>query len=154
MILSGTSIAKRNIISPHLPRTHVTLESGRTLSYGESFAGYDIRVREEAILSAGHTMLVSSLEEFNMPTNVLGIVHDKSSWARMGLSVQNTVLEPGWKGYLTLELLYSPLFGNGKQIALDAGSPIAQIVFHEIDAYVEGYDGKYQNQPAKPIGAL
>jgi dCTP deaminase len=31
----------------------------------------------------------------------MGIVHDKSTWARRGLVVQNTVIEPGWHGYQT-----------------------------------------------------
>lgn len=154
MILSGASIAKRNIISPHLPRTHVTLESGRTLSYGESFAGYDIRLGGPVFAKPNRTVLAHSFEQFNKPTNILGIVHDKSSWARVGLSVQNTVLEPGWKGFLTLELLYAPLYDYAQSLLIEAETPIAQIVFHEVDAYVDGYDGKYQNQPAKPIGAL
>ena len=34
----------------------------------------------------------------------MGIVHDKSTWARRGLVVQNTVIEPGWHGYLTIEV--------------------------------------------------
>ena len=43
---------------------------------------------------------MSSIEFFNMPKYLVGIVHDKSSLARQGLSVFNTVIEPGWKGYL------------------------------------------------------
>ena len=38
-------------------------------------------------------ILASAIEEFDVPNNLLGIVHDKSSWARKGLSVFNTVIE-------------------------------------------------------------
>ena len=39
-----------------------------------------------------------------MPSDVLGQVCDKSTWARRGVAVQNTIIEPGWRGYLTVEL--------------------------------------------------
>ena len=68
----------------------------------------------------------------------------------MGLMVQNTVVEPGWKGYLTLELTnHSEVF-----IEIAAGTPIAQVVFSYIDEPSEGYNGKYQNQGAYVQEAL
>ena len=82
-----------------------------------------------------------------MPNDVMGVVHDKSSWARRGLTVQNTVIEPGWRGYLTLELVYH---GEGELI-LCYEDPIAQIVFHRLDEITDQpYTGKYQNQAYGP----
>lgn len=78
----------------------------------------------------------------------MGIVHDKSTWARRGLSVFNTVIEPGWMGHLTLELVYH---GN-EPLHIPAGSSIAQVVFHEV-AVPAWYAGKYQNQEDRPVGA-
>lgn len=83
-----------------------------------------------------------------MPPYLVGIVHDKSTWARRGLSVRNTVIEPGWHGFLTLELVYD---GNTR-LTIPAGAGIAQIIFHEL-ASPANYDGKYQNQPDKPVQA-
>ena len=133
--------------------------------YGLVEAGFDIRIRQEIIfkpdmamgptievdghLEHGRFTLASAIEEFDMPTDLVGVVHDKSTWARQGLSVFNTVIEPGWKGFLTLELVYHG--ENGLHIP--AGSGIAQVLFHQ--AMVRAaYDGKYQNQADKPVPAI
>jgi dCTP deaminase len=84
-----------------------------------------------------------------MPVTLMGIVHDKSTWARKGLSVFNTVIEPGWDGFLTLELVYH---GEGT-LHLPAGCGIAQVVFHEVKEPAQ-YSGKYQNQEDRPVEAI
>ena len=84
-----------------------------------------------------------------MPTNLVGVVHDKSTWARRGLSVFNTVVEPGWKGFLTLELVYH---GEG-DLRIPAGSAIAQVVFTETSDR-RAYNGKYQHQADRPTPAI
>ena len=129
-------------------------------SYGLSEAGYDIRIKQDIAFdsrrdeelvckndrwSSGRFTLASAIEEFDMPPNLVGIVHDKSTWARQGLSVFNTVIEPGWKGFLTLELVYH---GRGR-LEIPAGVGIAQVVFHETSDSAF-YDGKYQNQADGP----
>lgn len=81
-----------------------------------------------------------------MPRNVLATVRDKSSWARVGLQVFNTVIEPGWSGFLTLELV-----NHGRErLYLYEGDPIAQILFDYIDEDTTGYTGKYQDQERGP----
>ena len=134
------------------------------MSYGLSHAGYDVRLDSEVILYPGDYKLGATLERFNMPKDVLGIVHDKSTLARQAITVQNTVIEPGWQGYLTVEIAYHASFWKmvksripftgrfkwGNPIILPAGVPIAQVVFHRLDQPVEGYSGKYQNQEAGP----
>ena len=97
----------------------------------------------------GNFCLASTIEEFDMPGNLVGIVHDKSTWARRGLSVFNTVIEPGWKGFLTLELVYN----GGSHLYIPAGAGIAQVIFHQT-ALASKYDGKYQNQENKPVPAI
>ena len=135
------------------------------VSWGLSEAGYDIRVKQDiyfyravdgdppeiavnGVFSDGRFTLASAIEEFQMPPNLVGIVHDKSSWARQGLSVLNTVIENGWKGHLTLELVYHGRNG----LHIPAGAGIAQVIFHQTacNAY---YDGKYQNQADMPVTA-
>ena len=150
MILSGPTIRRIGIITPHEQRTRYL-----GLSYGESYAGYDIRLGSAVEVVAGCTTLGISLERFEMPRNVVGRVHDKSTWAREGLQMQNTIIEPGWAGYLTLELSLSPLFGMyRKMLTLDAGTPIAQVIFEYVDCETPGYDGKYQNAGSEPQGAI
>jgi dCTP deaminase len=119
------------------------------VSYGLSEAGYDIRIKQQITLSKENKFsLASTVERFQMPSDLVGIVHDKSTWARRGLSVFNTVIEPGWHGWLTLELVYH---GNDELI-IPAGAGIAQVLFHQVinDA---AYSGKYQGQDDMPVEA-
>ena len=142
-------------------------KTGHGVSYGMSEAGYDIRIKQDVqfrwlnkrkdllvSVDGGENWentkftLASATEEFDMPSNLVGIVHDKSTWARRGLSVFNTVIEPSWKGFLTLELVYH---GN-EDLIIPAGSGIAQVVFHKTsdEAF---YGGKYQGQEDRPVEA-
>lgn len=110
-----------------------------------------IRIEGEKIeeFENSRFILASAKEEFDMPDNLLGIVHDKSTFARKGLSVFNTVIEPSWKGYLTLELV----FHGNEPVHIKAGSGIAQVVFHDLTD-PRSYAGKYQNQPDMPVKAI
>ncbi|CAA2141505.1 dCTP deaminase [Hyphomicrobium sp. ghe19] len=137
-ILSGPSIRERNIFKPFSER-----QKFNGMSYGLSYAGYDIRLDQEVNIQPGGFCLASTYEHFTMPNDVLGIVHDKSTLARLGIALQNTVIEPGWKGYLTVEITNH----SDKPIWLPPLSPIAQIIFHLLDKPIEqAYNGKYQDQ--------
>jgi len=128
------------------------------LSFGLSPCGYDVRVEfdkegklEYQIMYPGAFLLASTIERFRMPKNLVGFVHDKSTWARRGIAVQNTVIEPGWEGYLTLELTNH----GSKGIRIDRGVGIAQVVFHKLDEDTnQPYEGKYQTQSRGPVRAL
>ena len=102
-VLSYQSIKKADILRPFCERT-VHAENG--LTFGCGAASYDVRLLEDTYLYTGLVTLASTLEHFNMPLNVCGVVHDKSSLARVGVLVQNTFIDPGWRGYLTLEISY------------------------------------------------
>jgi dCTP deaminase len=150
MILSAQTIRKFGeqglLVVPFSERTVV-----RGKSYGLSAAGYDVRVEfgrgDAIVIPPQGFVLAATVERFAMPYSVVGIVHDKSSWARRGLTVQNTVIEPGWRGHLTLELTNH----SDSDITLCAGDPIAQIVFHWLDEpTMQPYVGKYQDQARGP----
>lgn len=151
MVLSGQTIKKLNILDPFEKRSQFA-----DLSYGCGPAGYDVRVefdgvgfQKEMILFPNDFRLASTVERFTMPSDVIGIVHDKSTWARKGLTVQNTVIEPGWEGWLTLELTNH----SKEPITLLRGMPIAQVLFHYVEGEVIQYDGKYHNQRRGPVEA-
>ena len=131
------------------------------VSYGLGEAGYDIRIKQEIRfrpltlgpqievdggIEFGRFVIASAIEEFDMPADLVGIVHDKSTWARQGLSVFNTVIEPGFKGFLTLELV----FHGNTEITIPAGAGIAQVIFSSL-AHDAAYDGKYQDQKDEPV---
>jgi dCTP deaminase len=120
------------------------------VTHGLTECGYDIRVKQDVYLSSSHKFaLASSMEEFQMPNHLMAVVHDKSSWARRGLSVFNSCIEPGWNGFLTIELVYH---GN-EDLLIPAGSGIAQVIFHDI-LEPASYRGRYNNQPDRPVSAI
>lgn len=154
MIASAQTLRKYQPLTPFVER-----QTAFGMTFGLGPAGYDIRIAENIDLWAGRFALASSMEEFMMPDNMLGIVHDKSTWARLGLCVQNTVIEPGWKGFLTLELTNhsNPSTWDHARgpLELKAGMPIAQIIFHILDQPTDSpYKGKYQNQKEGPQEAI
>lgn len=156
MLVNGRSLLTLEPIKD----MHEDKHKGHGVSYGLGEAGYDIRLAQDVRFHRGHGgdvngapfmgrfALASAMEFFHMPVTLVGVVHDKSTWARRGLSVFNTVIEPGWRGYLTLELVYHGYEG----MVIPAGSGIAQVLFHEI-ANPAAYTGKYQNQENEPVPA-
>lgn len=116
-------------------------------SWGLTECGYDIRIKENVVLFLGKRfVLASSIEEFDMPDNLMGRVLNKSTWARLGLDASKTTnIEPKWKGFLTIELTYSRI----KPLFIPAGVGIAQVIFEQIK-HPTIYSGKYQFQEAGP----
>ncbi|QDH84029.1 dCTP deaminase [Achromobacter phage vB_AxyP_19-32_Axy11] len=155
---------------PPIKDMRATKSVAHGTSYGLTEAGYDLRIQQDVLFTKngfrerivyvaepgtatldrigklGRFALASAMEEFDMPSHLVGVVHDKSTWARRGLSVFNTVIEPGWKGFLTLELVYH----GEEDLIIPAGSGIAQVLFHQLKQEAS-YNGKYQNQEAAPV---
>jgi len=104
MILPGQLIRSRGIFTPFCER-----QVFNGMSYGLSCAGYDVRLRDDVTVVQGYTTIAATLEHIAIPLDLLGLVKDKSTWARLGIQVQNTVLEPNWKGILAIELTYQPV---------------------------------------------
>jgi dCTP deaminase len=88
-----------------------------------------------------------TVETFRMPRRVIGLCVGKSTYARSGLIVNTTPLEPGWRGRLVLE------FSNSADlpIRIYANEGIAQVTFFEsnedCDVSYADRAGKYQDQP-------
>lgn len=97
-------------------------------------------------LYPGAFILAATEEIFDMPDDCIGRVTDKSTWARLGIAVQNTVIEPGWTGQLVLEITNH----NSVPVVLTAGVGIAQIVFERVEGEImttyRDRAGKYQDQ--------
>jgi dCTP deaminase len=144
------------------------------ISYGVTSFGYDMRVADEWTIFTGNIheardpknpqsfnaesfkndvqsippgwfMLCRSVETFAIPEDVVGIVVGKSTYARCGLIVNCTPMEPGWSGQLTIEL------HNASQHAIKvyANEGIAQVMFFRGERPAITYAdkrGKYQGQ--------
>ena len=104
---------------------------------------------DSVIIPPNSFALLYSVEKFNMPEDVMGIIYNKSSWARCGLIVNTSIIEPAFRGTVTLELsnttpLPAKVYPN---------EGIAQVVFFRGKRPNKTYDernGKYQNQGNKP----
>jgi dCTP deaminase len=145
------------------------------ISYGVTSFGYDMRVadewtiymsafdnmdqyvdpkgaldiyewrRDDIYIKPGQFILCRSIETFTIPEDVVGIVVGKSTYARCGLIVNCTPMEPGWTGQLTIEL------HNASQhdIKVYANEGIAQVMFFRGERPAITYAdkrGKYQGQ--------
>lgn len=151
-VLSAQTIWEMRLLEPMVMPT----KDSQGNSYGLSACGYDLQIDQDIEVypngitaKDGYMVLASTMEHFHLPDNVVGIVHDKSSLARRGLAVQNTVAEPGWRGYLTLELSNHGQF----TIRFKKGDAVAQVVFHFLDEPTSlPYTGKYQDQTRGPHG--
>jgi dCTP deaminase len=119
-------------------------------SFGLSACTYDCRIAEDLTIEPGRAALASTIERFAIPDTVCGSVLDKSSWARVFVSAFNTHLDPGWKGWLTVELVN---LGHGA-VRFQRGDPVCQIKFEWLDEPTDRpYRGKYMHQEEGPQAA-
>ncbi|HVA67503.1 MAG TPA: dCTP deaminase [Elusimicrobiota bacterium] len=150
-------------------------EAQGKISYGLSSYGYDIRLADEykiftnvygavvdpkafdpkafvdyrgpfCVVPPNSFALARSVEYFRIPRNVLAICLGKSTFARCGIIVNVTPLEPEWEGHLTIEISNTtPL---PAKVYSEEG--IAQLLFLESDEVCEtsyaDRKGKYQSQ--------
>jgi dCTP deaminase len=137
-------------------------------TFGLSECGYDIRIDQDIILypislkililralgfKRPSAVLASTIETINMPNDLKCELKDKSTWARMFLTVQNTIAEPGWQSKTGVNTLTLELTNHSEKIiVLKKGMAIGQLVFERLEEPTEKpYNGKYQGQPQRPV---
>ena len=163
------------MIEPFEPGQVRECEGRKIVSYGTSSYGYDIRCSNEfklftnlnttivdpknfddrsfvdfngdsCIIPPNSFALARTVGYFRIPRNVLTICLGKSTYARCGIIVNVTPLEPEWEGYVTLE------FSNTTPLPakIYANEGVAQVIFFESDEVCEtsykDRGGKYQGQ--------
>lgn len=149
-ILSRQSIRRlcegeRPMITPFVAEK--TVVNGK--SYGLSGASYDARIAHDLRLEPHQSALAYTVEDFDIPENVVAFVCDKSTYARLFVTAFNTLFDPGFRGNATLELAN---LGEGT-VEIKAGDPICQFVFHWLDEETEApYRGKYYDQTKEAHG--
>lgn len=100
---------------------------------------------EYHLMMPGEFVLARTNEFFKIPDNVLAICMGKSTYARCGLIVNVTPLEPGWEGHVTLEITNT----NVVPVRLYFNEGICQFLFYENEQCEMSYrdkQGKYQGQ--------
>lgn len=108
-----------------------------------ALAEYD--VDDHILIPPNSYALGRSVEYFRVPPDVLCVIVGKSTYARSGIIVNVTPLEPGWEGHVTVEI------GNATSLPAKvyANEGIAQVLFLHGDAPEISYadkEGKYQGQ--------
>jgi dCTP deaminase len=105
-------------------------------------AGYDLRSSDEVVIKPKKYKLTATLETVELGLNVMATLHMRSSLAREGILGGFAVVDPGFRGQLTLNL-----HNDGEEdITIQKGEPIVQIVFHKLESQArKGYRGLYQN---------
>jgi dCTP deaminase len=166
---------EHGLIEPFEPGQVRETGGRRVISYGTSSYGYDIRCAPEfkvftnvysavvdpksfdptsfvdidadvCIIPPNSFALARTIEYFRIPRNILTICLGKSTYARCGIIVNVTPLEPEWEGHVTLE------FSNTTPLPakIYANEGVAQVLFLESDEACEvsyrDRGGKYQGQ--------
>jgi dCTP deaminase len=167
--------ADNAMIEPFSPEQVRFVNGERIVSYGTSSYGYDIRCANEfkiftninstivdpknfdeksfvdfvgdvCIIPPNSFALARTVEYFRIPRSVLTVCLGKSTYARCGIIVNVTPLEPEWEGHVTLE------FSNTTPLPakIYAGEGCAQVLFFESDEVCavsyRDKGGKYQGQ--------
>lgn len=100
----------------------------------------------DCIIPANSFVLAETVEYFEIPRNVLAVCVGKSTYARCGIIVNITPLEPEWRGKITIEISNT----TPVQAKIYANEGIAQILFFKADEVCEksyaDKKGKYQDQ--------
>jgi len=96
----------------------------------------------EIVIYPNERVLMCTIEKLQLPTDIIGIVGLKSTFSRLGLQANMGLIDPGFSGRLTLEVL-----GSSFPICLYAGESIFHVAFASLKpAATQGYMGKYRNQ--------
>ena len=167
--------AEHGLIEPFEPQQVREQQGRRVISYGTSSYGYDIRCADEfkvftninsaivdpkafddtsfvdvrsdvCIIPPNSFALARTVEYLRIPRRVLTICLGKSTYARCGIIVNVTPLEPEWEGHVTLE------FSNTSPLParIYANEGVAQVIFLESDESCEisyrDREGKYMRQ--------
>ncbi|MCL1623961.1 dCTP deaminase [Moraxella sp. Tifton1] len=169
---------EHDMIAPFEPSQVRYNEQGdKIVSFGTSSYGYDVRcasefkvftnvhsaivdpknfdekcfvdvIGDECIIPPNSFALARTVEYFKIPRDVLTVCLGKSTYARCGIIVNVTPLEPEWEGHVTLE------FSNTTNLPakIYAGEGVAQMLFFQSDAddvcetSYKDRGGKYQGQ--------
>jgi dCTP deaminase len=128
-------------ILEHLETGEIKLEPS-DLSACLNPAGYDLRCSKTVVLKPRQYELVATLETVELGLRIAAFLHIRSSLAREGVIGSFAVVDPGFRGQLTLNLHNV----GEKEVTLREGERIVQIVFHALGGVArKGYRGSYQN---------
>lgn len=105
-------------------------------------AGYDLRVSAEAGLEPSEHRLVATMERVELGSDLVGVLHVRSSLAREGILASLALVDPGFRGQLTISLFN----GGRRTFQLKAGERFVQLTLIRLGRQAgTKYDGRYQD---------
>jgi len=105
-------------------------------------AGYDLRLSAEVALEPSEYRLVATMERVELSRDLVGVLHIRSSLAREGVLASLALVDPGFRGQLTISLFN----GGNKAIRLKAGERFVQLTLLRLGRQaVTKYEGRYQD---------
>jgi len=107
-----------------------------------SGAGYDLRLATDTTIPAGRYQLVATMERVELPNDLAGTLHIRSSLARAGILASLALVDPGFRGQLTISLYNA----GTEPFIMSKGDKFVQIVLHSLSMETQRpYRGKYQD---------
>ena len=105
-------------------------------------AGYDLRVNEETVIPPGRNRLVATLERVELSDGLVGTLHIRSSLARAGVIGSLALVDPGYRGQLTISLFNSAQ----ESFTIARNERFVQITMHRLGVKTRRpYAGRYQD---------
>ena len=102
--------------------------------------GTGLSLKEFFIIEPKKYYLATTLEKINMPSNLVAFIFNRSSLFRCGASIRSAVVDPGYKGELTIGIKNEAMHS----IRIEKHARFAQICFAEVHGEVSPYRGSYQ----------
>lgn len=166
-----------DMIDPFIDHQIKSENGKKIISYGLSSRGYDLRINnkfkkikketlldvknldnnifedvttDEIIIPPQSFILGCTVEKLKIPKNIIGICLGKSSWARIGIIINVTPIEPGWSGFVTIEISNT----TNCPVKIYAFEGICQILFDQgrpCNIAYNDRNGKYQNQKKEVV---
>jgi dCTP deaminase len=105
-------------------------------------AGYDLRLGQIMVLRPRQSKLVATLERIELGEDLVGTLHLRSTLARNGIIASLALVDPGYRGQLTISL-----FNAGRRsFRMSGNDRFLQIMLHRLGVKTQRpYSGKYQD---------
>jgi len=163
------------MITPFIDGNIREVDGTKVISYGLSSMGYDVRLAKGLkVFTDVHSVVIDpkgldpksfvdmdddvvvippngfalghTVETFNIPRDVVLVCLGKSTYARAGVNINITPIEPGFKGQVVIEIANL----TNSPVKIYTGEGISQFLFYQSDencqtSYADK-NGKYQNQ--------
>ena len=142
----GSDTVRENGLDLRLGRGYCRLRAtGRVLDPGEPFDArefYDCGEADSIVVGPGERVLLHTLEYIRLPPYLAGLVNLRSTWARTGIYIPATVVDAGFEGQLTIELI-----GSSFPVRLRPGDRFLHLVLVRLSSPAQNpYKGRYQGQ--------